>query len=236
MKKRFQTILAKASIVSVAVLTISGAGYVFAQPTTAPGPGVSGVPLPIHTGSEAQVKSGALTVSGGLTTTTLTADQICLAGDCQTSWPSGGALAAASISGGGFISGYCYNYTTYDNLTYWQYGSGPYTYNTYNCGPSYENFSVTIPFGGQVPSGSSIVSSSNETVWCHGGQYDYSYTGNPQSYINDSYYPYRTAATNVDITASGDNFVVTGTCRFLNGSSYVYRGIRIESADILYSS
>ena len=227
MKKSFNSILRYSGTAVAALTLILGTGYVFAAPSSPPSAG-TGVDLPLNVGSTAQVKEGNLTINGQFEVN----GTMCINGDCQTSWPSGG-IQVSTVSGAAFIPNYCYNYTSYDRITYYYYGGGPYDNNLYNCGAANANFTVTMPSG--LPAGSTIISSSNVTVWCHGGGTSYSYTGNPTTYVTDSYYVYRTPASDVTISSSGDNMVVSGTCRFTGGSvSYVYRGIRVESADVLY--
>jgi hypothetical protein len=70
-------------------LMLLAAGVSFAAPTQAPSSG-TGVSLPLHVGAEAQTKAGELTVSK------LNTPQVCLAGDCQSAWPSGSSIAVGS--------------------------------------------------------------------------------------------------------------------------------------------
>lgn len=252
MKKQFKKVLSNGFLIALSFMVLVGIGYVFAAPSTPPSSGV-GVSLPLTVGSEAQTKAGDLTVSGTLSTptlnattvtgTTLNIDEICLAGDCQTTWPSGGGLEAATVSGAAYpyITGYtyhygnyCYAYYLYQPLTYYVSGY-PYTQYTYRCYDA--NFSVTLPHN--LSSGASIVSIDNAIVWCYGSIAS-SYSVNPgvyppTSYVNDLYFPYRTQATGVTINQSGNNIVVSGSCKFGGVSASLYTGIRLQSADVVYT-
>ena len=226
MKKSFNSIIRYSGIAVASLTLILGTGYVFAAPSSPPSAG-TGVDLPLTVGSTAQVKEGNLTINGQLEVN----GTMCINGDCQTEWPSGG-IVPFTVSGAAFIPGYCFNFSSYDKLKYYHFGNFT-DQNIYNCGAANANFSVTMPSG--LPAGSTILSSSNETVWCHGGSTNYTYTGDPTTYVTDSYYYIRTAASDVTISSSGDNMVVSGTCRFSSlNASYTYRAIRVESADVMY--
>jgi hypothetical protein len=217
-------------LVAVASLGLVGVGYVFAAPT-APPPG-SNLSLPLTRGAGAEIKAGALTVQGGLTVTnTLTVDRICLAGDCQTEWPSGGGLTGSmTLNGAGYhSSSYCYGYAAYEQLTYYRYGS-LYNNNQYNCGPT--SFSLTLP--AVIPSGSTPVASGG-VVWCHGGTNNYS-PNSPATYITDNYYNYRIQATVNSITNNNNGTVtINGNCKFLaGGTNYAYMAMRAENLQLLY--
>lgn len=224
MKKRFKNLLKHGALVGLACTTIVGAGYTFAAPTTAPSAG-TGVYLPLNVGPDAQVKTGALTVNGALTAGSLSVPSLCLNGDCQSSWPSGGGVQSVSVSGGAFPSPtYCYA-NIYESITYYQYGSGPYSQTAYVCATT--QFSVNIP--NAVPNGSNVVSTASLTVWCHGGYSDYSYAGT--TYLNDSYYPHKVQASNVGAVANGTTLQLQVTCPFYNGGSYViYKGVTVTGS------
>lgn len=238
MKKQIKKAAANGILIALSFMALIGVGYVFAAPTAPPSEGV-GVAVPLNIGSEAQTKAGDLTVSGTLTSTTLNVDEICLAGECKTEWPGAnvpatisGANYASITTGGSYSYGYyCYNYNFYALLTYYLSGQLKNAY-SYNCGST--NFSVTMPSG--LPAGSTIISVTNPVIWCHGGVTNYQPSGNPTLYVSDTYYPYRTQASNVDIITSGNNIVVTGNCTFLSNGVYTYMGVRLESADVLYGT
>lgn len=95
------------------------------EPSQAPPGGNLGAP--INTGAQTQTKSGGLNVNGGMligaSTTggnmgagTINADQVCIRGVCQTTWPSGTtpapAPSCASCDGWGCgqIMGQCPSY------------------------------------------------------------------------------------------------------------------------------
>lgn len=211
-------------------LGLVGIGFVFAAPT-APPPG-SNLSLPLTRGAGAEIKAGALTVQGGLTVTnTLTVDRICLAGDCQTEWPSGGVSGSATVNGAGYhTSSYCNGYSAYEQLTYYRYGS---LYNSYqyNCGPT--SFSLTLP--ATIPSGSTPVALGG-AVWCHGGTSNYSSYSPATTYVTDNYYNYRIQATvNSIINNNNGTVTINGNCKFLGGgSNYVYMAMRAQDLQLLY--
>jgi len=230
MKQRLFSLCKQGAVVALSVLFISGAGYVFAQPTVSPD-GTAGVALPINTGSSTQVKSGALTVNGTLTaggalnvSGTLSVPTICLNGDCQSSWPSGGFLQSGSgmaisnwtgaANGGGSYNN-CQNYKLYySNGRLWQ-----------NYGYCANNTPISI----QITAPGQVVSTFNEKMRC---VYDYgTYTNAPSYYFQDNGYshPYYTDMVNVNINVSGSTITVSGECPANYNLSYV-----IGAASITY--
>jgi hypothetical protein len=103
---------------SVIVVGIAlGLGLQFVRAWTEPtvDPPNGNVGAPINTGAQTQTKAGNLNVNGGIligaTTTSgnmgpgiLNAAQVCIKGECQSTWPSGcapcGYSSAASMYGG----------------------------------------------------------------------------------------------------------------------------------------
>lgn len=240
MKLVFKSTARQGMVVACASLLIAGIGYVFAAPTAAP-PG-STIPLPLTRGASAEVKSGALTiqglltasaglsVTGSTTTGTLNTTTICLGGDCKTAWPAGGG-GVSTVTGSAFHpNGYCYTYNYYDQMTYYASGSS-YTNYVYNCGST--NFSFTA--SSTVPSGRTPGTVLGGTVWCHAGGNNYS--GYGTSYISDSYYPYRVAATITSIVNNNNGTVtINGNCRFTTAGnySYAYMAMRADNLTFAY--
>ena len=219
MKKSSKQLFSKVSqgaVTGLVAFLVLGVGYTFAQPTQAPGSG-PGVSLPINEGAGAQTKAGALTVDGGLTTSALTASTICLAGDCQSSWPSGGGFQSGS--GSNYQSpSYLYNYNQnqYGYLTYYSNGS---PYSQYMSYANSHTFSITISAPGQV------LSTSNKEVRCY-----HNWNGSAGQYNTYDYY---TLATDVNSNIDGSSVILTGTCNTsTNLGGYVHS---VGSASYLYA-
>lgn len=231
----FRQITHQSVLVSLAVILVAGIGYTFAAPT-APPPGTA-IPLPLHEGSAAQTKAGALTVQGALTVNgsatlgTLNVSEICLNGDCQSEWPSGGGFSGTTtVNGAAYNPGYCSGYSFYEQLTYYRNGS-LYNQNQYNCGTT--NFTFSVP--STIPSGEVAGPVMNGTVWCHGGSNNYSSYTPATTYVTDNYYNYRIQANVTSITNNNNGSVtIAGNCKFLGGTSYVYMGMRAENLQFFY--
>lgn len=233
MKHRFSTFFKQGFVVALAFLTLSGAGYVFAQPTEAPG-GSAGVPLPLHTGTDPQTKQGNLTVTGTLAASgdltvggQLTASEICLNGTCETSWPSGGgtilAGSQANVSpfvqtaqGGGSYSN-CEQFTIYySNGQVWSGGVGGH------CGNR-------SPISVQFTAPGTVISTSNvelRCVWAYGGYsyYDVNFVFGDYGYSE----PYYTPALNVATTINGSTVTVSGECPVHYGHSWIRPSARLN--------
>lgn len=216
MKKTAFAFARQAAIVALAVASISGAGYVFAAPT-APPPG-SSIALPLTRGGNAETKTGALTLQGGLSVSG--GSGLCLNGVCKTSWPSSTVQAGTTGVTGSqnfTINPYTYNYTGNSTVYYYQYNY-EYNYSTYT--QWYDtSFSITAPIpGGGVP----LAVIGTPSARCYSGSGPGAYTAAPTTnyYTMSSYYA---PATNLGYSFdSSGNLVVTGNCRFYLNSGYYY--------------
>lgn len=199
MTSSLKTIARQGVVAACAALLLAGVGYVFAAPT-APPPGTT-IPLPINTGAAAQTKAGDLTISGRLSAT-----ELCLGSNCQTTWPSATVQAGtANATGQTNLSVPQYTQSGYSNTIYYRSNNGQeYQYSTY--GYFYNHtFSVTANVSG-VPI--SIVTT--PTVRCYVSNSSYTYTPAPATSGWSSDY---TKATNVSVSFGANNtVVVTGTC------------------------
>ncbi len=243
--KRLRSLCLQAMTVVVATVSIVGVGYVFAAPT-APPPG-STIPLPLHVGSTAQTKAGALTIQGlltasaGLTVTgnasvsgSLSAPTICLNGDCKSAWPSGGGGTATTTNTAAYYTGgYCYSGYNYSQMAFYFNGYG-YNQPVYNCNAT--GFSFVVP--SNIPSGRTAGAMTSGNVWCQSGPSNYNGYNPPSSYINDSYYQNRVAATVSSITNNNNGTVtISGSCRPADyyGYYYIYMGMRSENVTFSYN-
>ncbi len=216
MKKRFTSIAKQAAVIALSVTVFSGVGYVFAQPTVAPGAG-SGVALPLNTGADAQTKTGNLTVNGSLTAGTL-----CLGGVCNTSWP--GSSIQSGSTGGSTSSGpyYC-TASNYDSST-----------GQYYCDISYGYLHAISTPG--------IAVSESSSVTCDSAYYGYGYIGGVWQYglINcggDQWstgcaYSETITSSSASLSSSGVSY--SGTCR-VYGDYYESINVNISSStNVLY--
>lgn len=223
MHSRF-AIARQALVVACASVAIVGVGYVFAAPT-APPPG-STVDLPLTRGSNAETKTGPLTVAARFT-----ANEICLGGSCKTTWPTSNLqVGYTTVTGQANLVTSTYNYYGSHTYYYWYYNQ---LYSQYTNYYFYDqNFSVTMPLQVTgVPLNASLASS----VRCYLANSGYGYTPAPTSnyYTQSSFW---TDATNVSVSVSGTNVVVSGSCRlYLNNGYWNYNYFVVPvSASVQY--
>lgn len=223
MNTRF-AIARQALVVACASIAILGVGYVFAAPT-APPPG-STVDLPLTRGSNAETKTGPLTVSARFT-----ANEICLGGSCKTAWPTSNLqVGYATVSGLQTIVTSSYNYYGSHTYYYYQYNQQYSQYSNYYW--SDQNFSITMPLS---VTGVALSASLSTYPRCYSANSGYGYTPAPTSnyYTQSSIW---SDATNVSVSVSGNNVVVTGSCRlYLNNGYWNYNYFVVPaSASVQY--
>lgn len=175
-------------------LAVGGIMAAIAAPTSPP-PG-GGAYLPITQSPSPQTIPGTLTVNGGLNVTG--GSGICINGSCKTSF-AGGAVNAATT---GVVSG-----STSINNCYAQY------YSSYNYNGSNYNYYCDMPFTITLPFSQTTVSAIAPSATCTGPNYNNNYGG---------YSAYQTLNVTASLASSGNDVLLSGTCREWNTTSYAY--------------